>query len=361
MRTKGMNKRLLILVLAMSIGFAAVWNICSVKAEECFVISVDSLDMSMLNNNDYVARHLSADAPGLRVRKFISDSNELAAPVRLTLVQMDTQTLIYDKNYGYLGGTFDSGTIYLPYVGNYTVPYLVTLSIADWVYAMPFMRLEPRMKDNRACTYGVRMRDFNPSLTDDWLMGTMVDIDELRVQGSMSVPVYASNAFVVGEAALSLRGNCLTVTLAFYTNAEVELNSFNLFCVRQVGNLLTAEPASMAERRYGIGEAIDIEGAGTVLIYLPMSLSYNSAGLLSYGYDIGSPNSQRQLILWDRNLLQGWEDRLPEVEPDRAEWMEPPEDPESSWAEGDEIWWEGEVQNEPADSTEDWEAIQIAD
>ena len=346
-----MNRKLLILVLALSIGFAAPWSTSPAKAEECFVISVDSLDMSILNNNDYVARYLSADTPGLRVQKFISDSNELAAPVRLTLVQMDTQTLIYDKNYGYLGGAFDSGIIYLPYVGNYTVPYLVTLSIADWVFAMPFMRLEPRMKDNRACTYGVRMRDFDPGLTGDWLMGTMVDVGELRAQGIMSVPVYASNAFIVGEASLSLQGNGLTVTLAFYANAEVELNSFQLYCVTQVGNLFTAEPAGMTERKYGIGETIDLAGADTVLIYLPMSLSYNSAGLPSYGYDIGSSNSRRQLDLWNRNLRQGWQDSLPEEAPDQPGWMELPDDPESHWTEGDGGY------SEPAGSPEDGEAF----
>ncbi|MCL1854176.1 MAG: hypothetical protein FWF86_00455 [Clostridia bacterium] len=363
MRKIGMNRKLLTLVLALSVGFAMAWGRRPARAEECFIMSVDSLDMSMLNNNDYVARYLSADTLGLRVEKFISDSNELAAPVRLTLVQMDTQNLIYDKFYGYMGGTFDSGVIYLPYAGNATIPYLVTLTIADWVYAIPFMRLEPRLKDNRACTYGVRMRDFNPGLTDDWLMGTMVDLDDLRAQGGMSVPVYASDAFVVGEAALSLRENGLTVTLAFYASAEVELYGYHLYCVRDVGNLLTADPARMAERSYGAGEVIDVTGASTVLIYLSMSLSYNSAGLPSGGYDPGSSDARRQLALWERNLLQSSEYGYPEDEP--AEVAEPaePEWPEQSdvteWppAGAEEIRWEEAAQHEPADEPEDGDTV----
>ncbi|MCE5343551.1 MAG: hypothetical protein LLF96_08240, partial [Eubacteriales bacterium] len=82
-------------------------------AENCFTINVDTLNPALLNDDAYVQAHLTAQTQGLRVLKSISDSNELAARVRLTIRQTETDTVIFDKNYGYIGGNFDSGDIYL--------------------------------------------------------------------------------------------------------------------------------------------------------------------------------------------------------------------------------------------------------
>ena len=110
------------------------------QAEDFFTLNVDMLDMDSLNQNDYVAANLSAACQGIRVLKTISTSSELAEPVRLSLTRMDTQTLLFDKDYGYQSRNFDSDVIYLPYGGGSTVPYLVTLYVGDTVYAMPFMQ-----------------------------------------------------------------------------------------------------------------------------------------------------------------------------------------------------------------------------
>ena len=146
-------KKCLILLAALLLMFAPCLN---AHAQDVFVIDVDMLDMGSLNSDDYVARELSASVQGVCVRKYISSSSELAAPVRLTLTQMDQCTVIFDRDYGYQSGTFDSGTIYLPYVSDRTSPYLVTLYVGNYVYAMPFMQLQPRLTDNGACLAGVR-------------------------------------------------------------------------------------------------------------------------------------------------------------------------------------------------------------
>ena len=123
-------------------------------AETCFVIDVDTLDMQSLSDSAYVHNHLSGQTQGVRVRKYISDSNELAARVRLTIMQAETSSIVYDKNYGFVGGTFDSGDIYLPYVDNNTIPYLITLTIEEWTFSIPFMQLRPMLSQNTACTFG---------------------------------------------------------------------------------------------------------------------------------------------------------------------------------------------------------------
>ena len=135
--------RTALLLLCLCLG--CLWSLPAM-AEDSFTIDIDLLDMDRLNSDDYVARELSSSAQGVRVVKYISDSSELAAPVRLTLRQMDTGTLLFDKDYGFEAHTFDSGVIYLPYTGDRTTPYLVTLEVGSYIYAMPFMH-QPRVHE----------------------------------------------------------------------------------------------------------------------------------------------------------------------------------------------------------------------
>jgi hypothetical protein len=321
----GFFRRLLVLCLA----FSLVW--IPAKAEYCFVIDVDRLDMNSLRDSAYVEQNLSAQTSGIRVQKYISDSNELAARVRLTILQGDTNTLIFDKNYGYQSGTFDSGDIYLPSTDSRTVPYLITLYIEDWVYAMPFMHLMPRLSYNGACTYGVRMIDYNPSLTSDWLMGTMLDLNALRAQGWVTLPLCASNAFIVGEATVSVSGNELSVSLAFYPQANVELHRYAVYCIGNPAELTSVDPSYMPQRAYGADERIDITGMNTMLLYLPMSISYDSAGLSGFSYDLwNDAGLQQQLAMWNESILQGYQ--MPSEEPyapgahDMPGYQEPPQE-----------------------------------
>ncbi len=294
------------LVLILSQGVSLV----SAGAEDCFTINVDTLDMNSLRVNEYVMANLSAQTQGIRLTKIISASDELTARVRLTIEQMDTQTVVFDKNYGFQSGTFDSGEIYLPYAGNYTVPYLVTLYVEDWVYAMPFMCLQPRLSFNGGCTYGVRMRDYNQALTSDWQMGTMLDLNALRNQGVMDVPLCASNAYIVGSATVSLYGDELSVSLAFAPEANVEVHQSAVYCILNVAELATADPPQMAQPAYGLGEAMDVSGADTALLYIPLLLSYDPVGLQPFGYDLGAdPDLQTQLALWNRNFEESYAPR----------------------------------------------------
>lgn len=297
-----MKSRLLRGFFALTLCVALSLGILPAKAENCFVINVDLLDMNSLRDNDYVAQHLSAGAAGIRLQKYISDSDELAARVRLTILQVSTNTLVFDKNYGYQSGTFDSGEIYLPYVDSGTVPYLVTLYVEDWVYAMPFMHLMPRLVRNGACTLGVRIRDLNPTLTSDWLMGTMLDLNALRVQGSIVLPICASNVYLIGEATVTLDHEQLTVQLALASSANIELHEYAIYCITQVTELTTVDPHRMPQRAYSLGEAIDVSGASSALLYFPMSLSFDSGGLPLFSYDISSADLQSQLLLWNENL-----------------------------------------------------------
>lgn len=289
-----------LLCLALLFG-----HIPSVRAEDCFTINVDTLDMDSLNSDEYVALNLSAQTQGIRVQKYISDSSELAVPVRLTLTQMDSGTLLFDKDYGYQSGTFDSGVIYLPYVDNRTIPYLVTLYVADYVFAMPFMHLQPRLMYNGACTYGVRLRDLDSSLSADWLMGTMVDLTALRSEGYRVVDVCASNYSIIGQATIQMQGDSLCVQLSFVPSANVEVNYLSLYVITDCAGMTTADVSRMPQPARSAGEWIDVSGATSALIYMPMQVTYDSAGLSTFGYDLSSGDLQAQIALWQANRSGG--------------------------------------------------------
>ena len=287
--------------LCVALCALLVWTSVPSLAEDCFTIDVDALDMNSLNSDEYVAQYLSASAQGVRVRKYISDSSELAAPVRLTLMQMDSQTLLFDKDYGLQSGTFDSGVIYLPYVADRTIPYLVTLTVGDYVYAMPFMHQQARLVANNACTYGVRLNDLAVAFYGDWMMGTMVDLNALAGQGSMSVDICASNRYIIGQATLSMQGSSLCVSVSFNSQANVTVQSQSVWVVTNCADFA----AGVQPPSHQPGEWVDVSGASSALIVLSLRVDYDPAGLPAFYYDLSSSQLQSQLSLWEQNRAGG--------------------------------------------------------
>ena len=283
-------------------------------ADDAFCVDVDALDLGKLNSDAYVAAYLTAGTQGLRVRKVISAGTELASSVRLTLTQMDTGALLFDKNYGYQSGVFDSGVIYLAHGGSGTVPYLITLYVGDYVYGIPFMHRQQRLESNGACTAGVRLRDLDPSQSGDWFMGTMVDLNDLRAAGGYTVQLCASNSYVIGTAFISLNGSALDVQLDFVPSASVKLEYAQLYVVRDGQYLKDVRPAAL-------NAGVDVSGAQKALIYLPMQVSYDPDGLSQFRYDGAQAAAQQQLWKaahgntqtgssseWSSGWSDGWDD-----------------------------------------------------
>lgn len=292
-------RTLLCLFVCLLVSVSAVFSTAS--AEDGFLIDMDSLDMDCVGDAAYVARHLTAQTQDIRVRKTISDSNEFAERVRLTIEQTETSTVIFDKNYGYVSGVFDSGSIYLPYVDNNVIPYLITLTIESSTYALPFMQNQPRLQNNGGCTYGLRMRDYG--LSSNWMMGTMLDLDALRNQGDASVPLCASNLYIVGQATLSIGADSLTVSLSFAQSAEADVTNLSIYLIGNVSALSSVAPSSIGQPSYGEGQSISIAGLSTALLYIPFTLSYNPTDLPELADVAGSFNLSSQQALWEKNLL----------------------------------------------------------
>ena len=329
---------------------------CAALAEGSFVIDVDSLNMDSLRDDAYLQQNLCSAEAGVRVTKYISDSNELAARVRLTIQQAGDATIIFDKNYGYQSGSFDSGDIYLPYADSGTLPYIITLAVEDWTYAFPFLHAQPRLNRNSGCTWGVRMRDYC-GVTDNWVMGTMLNLDELRQSGWRTLPLCASNLYVVGQATVSLSGDQLTVGLAFADSAHVELLGSAVYLIGDVTTVVSADPGSMPQPAYGVGQPIDVSGLRTALLYVPLSLSYDPAGLSQFSYDLyGDAELQSELALWNENAAQAWTQPAATEEP-MPDWQEP--QPAEAWTEQPAQGWEEQTEPQPDDAPpaeESWDA-----
>lgn len=298
MRLTGLKKAaltvlVLCLLLVCSSAFAG--------DTDFFTLNVDGLDLTLLNDDQYVMTNLSSSAPGLRILKEVSPSSELAQPVRLTLMQMDTRTLLMDKDYGYQSMTFDSGVLYLPYSSNYSTPYLITLYVGDMVYGIPYLQTQPRLSYNTGCTFGPRLRDLNPLLSYDWPMGTMLDLDALRQEGIQQVDICASNYYTIGRATLTVENNCLCVMPEFFSQANPEIHGLSIYLITDCASL-SCDPAYSDLPIHVPGEQIPLGDASTALLYMPLSISYDPVGLSTFSYDLYDPALQRQIGLWDQNV-----------------------------------------------------------
>ena len=309
-------KRMMTLVLVLSLLTGAA------DAEDSFIIDVDALDMACVGTNDYVAKNLTSSSQGILVQKYIGETE---TSVHLTIVQKDENIVVYDRDYGAMTGFFFSGDIYLPFVDNRSIPYLVTLTIGGWVYAFPYIRLQPRMTDNSGCTFGLRFSDLNGGLDSRWLMGTMLNLENLRAVGTQSVPLCAGNLYIVGSAQISLQGEQLVVALSFVPSANVELQAYGVYLLTDVNTLSSVDPRAMAQPSYALGQPIDVTGCSTALLYIPMTLSYNPAGLSRFVYDLWADGElQNQLNLWNQNLMQGAAPVVDEQYPEELDpqWIE---------------------------------------
>jgi hypothetical protein len=142
----------------------------------------------------------------------------------------------------------------------------------------------------------------NPAMSGSWLMGTMLDLASLRAQGETTVPVCASNLYTVGQATITLSGDLLAVSLSFDPSANVELLSSAVYLIGDVTPLSSGDPASVGQPAYSLGETIPIEGMDTALLYMPITLSYDSTTLSEFTYDAGGAVLAAQRSLWALNL-----------------------------------------------------------
>lgn len=298
-------RRTVAAILALCLAFCAL----PALGDSVFTIDLDALDMSRVSEDAYVRQYLSGPAQALRVSKYIGANESAQTSVRLTVLRADTKQTVFDKDYGLVYGTFESGDIYLPYAENGPMYYLVTLYLGQWIYALPFLQQLPRLYGNGACTGGFRFSEASGGLSGDWLMGTMLDIAGLKQNGgSAQAPICAANRYLLGYATATLTdGRYLSVNLSLDANANVELLQYALYLIPDATSVTTLRPDEMAQPSVALGEAVDVAGASTVLLYLPMTVNFDPALLPLYQYNASDPYTQYQLSLWEAARTQAYQ------------------------------------------------------
>lgn len=274
------------------------------SAQGVFVIRVDELNMDRLDDSAYVEENLSAATQYIRVDFALGGKKQ----VRLRVARADTGSVVMDKNYGEVSGTFRSGDIYLKYSGSSTVPYTITLTAGNDTYTFPFYRRLVPLKNNTACTFGVRIKSLNSRLTDAWTMATPLDLKEIAALpgGVKRIDLCASNMYVIGTVTVRVRDGVLRVSMQLSENEEsaFEIAEQHLFLITSPSEWNSLDPRRLKEQEYEIGTDIILEerlpDTRYVVMFLPVKLSYDPNGLQHFSYNPKEdPELIRQLEIWD--------------------------------------------------------------
>lgn len=272
------------------------------ESYDCFMLDMDALDLSRARDESYIASYLTGEAQGLRVMKTIQSQDGAAQRVRLIVMRQDG-SLLLDKGYEAMTGRFDSGDIYFTANDKGIMSYEVTLLVGATVYQLPFRRSLGRLRDNTACTYGLRFIDGNGSLTDTYMMGTMMSLSALaQAGGRTQISLCASNRYLIGMCDVALENGILTVTPMLYREAKADIKHCYVYIIESVGQLTSITPSEIGLPAYPAGTPIDVSGLDLIMLYVPMLLDYDPASLQTFAYDLwGDGQLQTQLSMWDAN------------------------------------------------------------
>ena len=292
----------LLCVLWMLIGIPA-----AALAENAFEIDVDRLDLEQVSDPAYQQAMLTAKTQYIRVSCQVEGEQD----VTLCVKRQESGETVYQKSYGPVSGRFQSDEIYLKYTGSETVPYAVILTVGEKHFEFPFFRQLITLTNNTACTYGVRIRDVQPGLTNKWQMATALDLSAVRglPGGRLEIPVCASDMYVIGTATVRVRDDSLRVTVSFLEGLDITLERQAMYLWTDPGAVSRLWDKSLDKLpRYATGTDVsisgDLGGQERVILYLPMTVTYDPNGLERFSYDLENDGAlKEQLALW-RQLIK---------------------------------------------------------
>lgn len=121
---------------------------------------------------------------------------------------------VYRKNWQNLSGVFTSPEIELQYVKSATVPFRIELwvngQLDTQIYAY---RMLLDLKGNTATTRGIRFRDWDAGITDQWMMFTPLDFDKIGPAEQVEIDIVGSNMYVIGKLQLLRDGDYFILSL----------------------------------------------------------------------------------------------------------------------------------------------------
>lgn len=123
---------------------------------------------------------------------------------------------VYNKTFKNTSvGTFTSPEIFLDFRSSSTIPYRVELYADDaLLYTATVYRMLLELNGNTLCTRGIRFRDYNTAITDQWMMFTPVDLYAIPSNyGKKEIDLVASNMYIVGKFSIIRNGDQFMFTI----------------------------------------------------------------------------------------------------------------------------------------------------
>ena len=145
-------------------------------------------------------------------------------------------------------------------------------------------RLTGEVTNSIACSQGPRFQENRPGLTDKWYMYTPLD---LSVEGTRTIPLIATNHYIIGSVAVTTAGG--SVQVDYHLNSsKVHIRKEFMTFFPDLASIKTVDPKALEAQNFPFSTAIDIQGnlAGdtSVLLYIALSVDYNyfASGIKPY-------------------------------------------------------------------------------
>lgn len=237
-------------------------------------------------------------------------------PVWLQVWRVDKEELVYsglmEVREGYGRRWFESGVIQTPYAGQQVTQYRVDLIAGEYHRSVTVNRELIYLKNNTVSAMGIRFRDLDEEfvrepITDKWYMFTPVDLYSLSPYGgTMTIPLFASNMYVVGSLTVTRQGDVV------YVQAYPDMDVYMRSCyVAFFENLSAVQPDMLSNssmRRHGFapGTPVFIQnhlgGRGSQLLYFSAIIDFD-------------PNTKEKIdIFYDRDAVREMKEMLRNIE-----------------------------------------------
>ena len=225
---------------------------------------------------------------------YVNINCPVTAPAQVQVsIYAPNGSLAWQCNYGEKGSSFTTDDIYLKLQGSSTV-YQAVVSVGSTVYSFPITRTMARLSGNAACTAGYPLRAITGS--DTWQSATILHVSAMEGQ-KISVPIYASSAYTLGTATMTVHNGALTVSLTLANGLDGSIDGAE---IRIATDALTAQ--QLDSKRFGgiTGRAdtpIPLGNADYAAVYVRMSVSFNPS---TAAVGIQTQPSPDQTGLWQQ-------------------------------------------------------------
>lgn len=195
---------------------------------------------------------------------------EEEAAVTLTITGENGKT-VYSRDFGLCAGPFRTEDIYLGLKGSRTV-YDVTLQVGDEVYAFPVERVASRISGSAACTAGYPLSEMTGA--KNWRMATLLPVSD----GTVTVPVYATGAYEVGSASLTIAGGTLTVSVTMDSAADGSIDSAKVYVAANADEAAQLGKSKFSGVTGKLDKAIPLGEAEIIAVYVKMEVTFDPSG-----------------------------------------------------------------------------------